>query len=177
MRGRRRSFYIPKPTSVSRRCTPCCCHCRYAQGSVFQHWPCFGMARPFAPEPQQWTSIWNGSGPDDSLFAELVTLHSPRLLRQLHQFTGSRVAHDLLQEVAPRIPETAHLRGGRGTAGRRQKRASLVSPHCSSSSRTATRSKGLAPLRAGFLSGAFAMAAGTGLARRLPAFGADRAGA
>jgi RNA polymerase sigma-70 factor (ECF subfamily) len=53
---------------------------------------------------------------DDSLFAELVTLHSPRLLRQLQQYAGPRVdAHDLLQEVWLRAFQKRHTFEGRGS--------------------------------------------------------------
>ena len=53
---------------------------------------------------------------DDSLFAELVTLHSPRLLRQLQQYTDPRVeVLDLLQEVWLRAFQKRHTFEGRGS--------------------------------------------------------------
>jgi RNA polymerase sigma-70 factor (ECF subfamily) len=53
---------------------------------------------------------------DDSLFAELVTLHSPRLLRHLQQYAGPRVdALDLLQEVWLRAFQKRHTFEGRGS--------------------------------------------------------------
>lgn len=53
---------------------------------------------------------------DHSLFAELVTLHSPRLLRQLQQYSGPHVdARDLLQEVWLRAFQKRHTFEGRGS--------------------------------------------------------------
>ena len=53
---------------------------------------------------------------DDSLFAELVTLHSPRLLRQLQTYAGpGGDAQDLLQEVWVRAYQKRHTFKGRGS--------------------------------------------------------------
>lgn len=53
---------------------------------------------------------------DNSLFAELVTLHSPRLLRHLQQYTDVCVdALDLLQEVWLRAFQKRHTFEGRGS--------------------------------------------------------------
>lgn len=53
---------------------------------------------------------------DDSLFAELVTLHSPRLLRQLQPYADARAdARDLLQEVWLRAFQKRHTFDGRGS--------------------------------------------------------------
>ena len=53
---------------------------------------------------------------DDSLFIELVTLHSPRLLRQLEQYSAPDLeARDLLQEVWLRAFEKRHTFEGRGS--------------------------------------------------------------
>jgi RNA polymerase sigma-70 factor (ECF subfamily) len=52
---------------------------------------------------------------DDSLFAELVAVHSPRLLRHLQQYSGPGVdARDLLQEVWLRAFHKRHTFEGRG---------------------------------------------------------------
>lgn len=53
---------------------------------------------------------------DESLFAELVTIHSPRLLRHLQQYTGRRIDNrDLLQEVWLRAFQKRHTFDGRGS--------------------------------------------------------------
>jgi RNA polymerase sigma factor (sigma-70 family) len=53
---------------------------------------------------------------DGSLFAELVTLHSPRLLRQLQRYADPNVdARDLLQEVWLRAFQKRHTFDGRGS--------------------------------------------------------------
>jgi RNA polymerase sigma factor (sigma-70 family) len=53
---------------------------------------------------------------DESLFAELVTIHSPRLSRHLQQYTGGRIdSRDLLQEVWLRAFQKRHTFDGRGS--------------------------------------------------------------
>ena len=53
---------------------------------------------------------------DDTLFAELVATHSPRLWRHLHRYAGGGVdAHDLLQEVWLRAFRKRHTFEGRGS--------------------------------------------------------------
>ena len=53
---------------------------------------------------------------DDSLFAELVAMHSPRLLRHLQQYSGRGIdSRDLLQEVWLRAFHKRHTFEGRGS--------------------------------------------------------------
>jgi len=53
---------------------------------------------------------------DDSLFAEMVTIYSSRLRRQLQRYTGPSVdAQDLLQEVWLRAFHKRHTFEGRGS--------------------------------------------------------------
>jgi len=53
---------------------------------------------------------------DDSLFEELVAMHSPRLLRHLQQYSGPGVdLRDLLQEVWLRAFHKRHTFEGRGS--------------------------------------------------------------
>ena len=53
---------------------------------------------------------------DDSLFAELVAMHSPRLLRHLQQYSGPGIdARDLLQDVWLRAFHKRHTFEGRGS--------------------------------------------------------------